>query len=186
MSPAPYNTWYDSTYDAILTMADWSRLDVDVAKKMVCVYGWMPQTIMGIKHVGGRPKWANFAIADLQLALAQASKHFSGLHALDLRTTNIDKLEKRLHRVLQLLLPPLGSVVASKYLHFSAPKFLPMWDRAIRLGREHADTPQGFIDYVRQFKSELAIRKNLRAAMQAYPSNPVRGWDVVNMRRRGV
>jgi hypothetical protein len=184
MSAAPYNTWYDATYDAILGMADWSRLDADVGRKIVCVYSWMPQTIMGIKHKGGRPKWASFSIADVQNTLSTASRPFSTLRTLELIATDIDKIETRLRRVLALTFPPLGSVVASKYLHFSAPKLIPMWDRAIRRARKHPDTPDGFISYMRQFHAELGVPKNLRAANAAYSANPIRGWDVLNMRGR--
>ena len=53
MATAPYNTWYDATYDAILTMANWSVLEKDVPQKVACVFSWMPQTIMGIRHPGG-------------------------------------------------------------------------------------------------------------------------------------
>ena len=184
MSAAPYNTWYDTTYDAIFTMADWSRLDADVPKKIVCVYSWMPQTIMGIKHTGGRPKWGSFSLADVQDALDQAANSFDGIKSLDLIGIDVKKVETSLLKVLKLIFPPFGSVVASKYLHFSAPRLIPMWDSKIRKARHHPDTPQGFISYVREFKAELAVPKNLRAAKAAYPLNLIRGWDIVNMRCR--
>jgi hypothetical protein len=184
MASAPYNKWYDATYGEIATMASWSQLDVDVAKKVVCVYAWMPQTIMGIKHTGGRPKWATFSLARVQKAFTKAATTFDQIKQLELRAADLDEIETSLLRVLKLLFLPLGSVAASKYLHFSAPKLVPMWDRKIRLAQRHSDTPQGFISYMRQFKAELAVPRNLRAATRAYPANPIRGWDMVNMKRR--
>ena len=49
-----YNKWYLDTYDEILKMADWSRFDVEVSRKVVCIFSWMPQTIMGLKAKGGK------------------------------------------------------------------------------------------------------------------------------------
>ena len=186
MTAAPYNTWYDATYDAILTMADWSKLASDVPKKVTCIYAWMPQTIMNTKHQGGRPKWVTYSLSDAEQVLKQAEVSFADLAATqqDLTQFDISRVEPGLLRIFQLLFPLFGSVASSKYLHFSAPKLFPMWDRAIRIARGHRDTSQGFLDYMHQFKKELESQENLVEAQKAYPLNPVRGWDIVNMRNR--
>lgn len=184
MAATPYNTWYDATYDEIFKMADWSKLDVDVPRKVACVFAWMPQTIMGVKHLGGRPKWVTYSPANVQAVLSQAADPFTTVMALDLSQTEIEAIETDVQHVLQLVFPLFGSVASSKYLHFSAPKLIPMWDRNIRISRGYEDTPQGFLSYMRQFKVELAVPANLASARSAYPANAVRGWDIVNMRNR--
>jgi hypothetical protein len=184
MAAAPYNTWYDATYDAIFTMADWSKLNADVPKKVACVYAWMPLTIMGVKHAGGMPKWATYSLPDVQVVLNQAADPFAALTQLDLIQTDIATIEAGLLNVLELVFPLFGSVAASKYLHFSAPRLIPMWDRSIRIAQRHGDSPQGFLSYVRQFKNELSVPENLLAAQRLYSDNSIRGWDIFNMRSR--
>ena len=184
MATLPYNTWYDATYDSIREMANWPELNVDVSRKVTCVFAWMPQTIMGVKHTGGRPKWATFSLAEVQAAVDQAVVSFALLSSFELVNVELAEIKVNLLRVLELMFPPFGTVAASKYLHFSAPGLFPMWDRSIRIARGHQDCPQGFLDYMSQFKAELLVPANLEAARAAYPANPVRGWDVVNMRNR--
>lgn len=184
MATAPYNAWYNDTYDSIFKMANWTTFSADVPKKVVCVYSWMPQTLMGVKHTGGRPKWASFSLNDVQAATRAVDSEFSEIHALTLREVNIDECDRHLRTVISALIQPFGVVAASKYLHFSAPKLFPMWDRSIRLARGHADTVDGFIEYMRAFKVDLLNPANMQAALAQYPANAVRGWDIVNMRNR--
>jgi hypothetical protein len=54
MKTPKYNNWYIDTYESILHVADWSRLERNVPEKMVCIFAWMPQTIMRINAGGGR------------------------------------------------------------------------------------------------------------------------------------
>lgn len=184
MASVPYNTWYDETYDAIFEMADWEKLSADVPKKAVCIYSWMPHSLMGTRHVGGRPKWSCISLNDVETATRKASTDFFGVSTLILQEANIKDCEKYIRTILAALVPLFGTVATSKYLHFSAPRFFPMWDRKIRISRGHDDTVDGYIEYMHAFKAELEVPSNLQAALALYPKNPVRGWDMVNMRGR--
>jgi hypothetical protein len=184
MAPAPYNTWYDSTYEAIFDMATWTVFHADVAKKVACIFAWMPQTIMGVKGRARIPKWASYSHREVCEVLESVSPQFTPLQKLSLLSTAIADIEGGLRPALEATFPLFGSVAASKYLHFSAPQLIPMWDRSIRLSRKHLDSADGFIEYIRLFQAELREPDNLQEARTAYPANPVRGWDIRNMRGR--
>lgn len=184
MASVPYNPWYDETYDAIFEMADWKELPADIPKKIVCIYSWMPHTLMGTKHVGGRRKWSCISLNDVETATRKVSEDFAEVSTLMLQEANIDVCENHICKIFTALIPLFGTVATSKYLHFSAPSFFPMWDRKIRISRGHDDTVDGYIEYMHAFKAELDISSNLQAALSLYPKNPVRGWDMVNMRGR--
>lgn len=184
MATAPYNTWYDATYDAILTMANWSVLEEDVPQKVVCVFSWMPQTIMGISHPGGGRKWAAFDLTAVESRLKEASPLFTPLCDAHLQDATLVDEEQRLLKILGIMFSPFGSVAASKFLHFSVPRYFPMRDRSIRTQRRHPDTPAGFLAYMTAFRKELLEPKNQQSAIVAYPANAIRGWDIVNMRNR--
>jgi hypothetical protein len=180
----PYNPWYEATYEAICEMPHWHRLDQEVPMKMVCVFSWMPQTIMSVNHTGRVPKWTEFGLAAVESRLRQAAPLVADVRNLRLEEAVLAEREASLLALFQLLFLPLGSVAASKLLHFSVPRFFPMWDRGIRLGRGHKDNANGYFEYMAHFQHDLLHQENLEQAVAAYPANPVRGWDIVNMRRR--
>ncbi|MDI2141293.1 MULTISPECIES: hypothetical protein [unclassified Pseudomonas] len=184
MASIPYNIWYDETYDAIFEMANWEELSADIPKKAVCIYSWMPHSLMSTRHVGGRPKWSCVSLNDVESATLKVSKDFSEVSTLTLQEANIKDCENIIHKILTALIPLFGTVATSKYLHFSAPKFFPMWDRNIRISRGHDDTVDGYIEYMQAFKEDLEVPSKLHAALTLYPENPVRGWDMANMRGR--
>ena len=181
----PYNPWYSSTYETILDIANWGRLDAEVDRKIVAIFSWMPQTLMSIRHRGLRFKFEIYTKEHVTESLAPVAGQFgvlqeSRLAEFDLCGSNREILV----RACEVLFPILGTVAGSKYLHFSAPKLIPMWDRKIRLGAGCRDSVEGFMDYVRTFKAELGNECNLQEALREYPNNAVRGWDIVRMKGR--
>jgi len=180
----PYNLWYTWTYEAIPEMADWRNLAADIERKVVTIFAWMPQTIMSIRQKGGGFKHQEFtpqAIGDQLDPLAQA---FTGIAREELRKFDIAKHEEFLLKVCDVLFQFLGSVAGSKYLHFSAPRLFPMWDRSLRIGARFKDSPTGYICYMKQFKTALMDKANEAKALEKHPMNPVRGWDIVCMEQR--
>jgi hypothetical protein len=184
MPTAPYNPWYDATYSAILGMARWEQFEADVPKKVACIFAWMPQTIMSVKHAGGAPRWVYFGPEEVARRFSQAAPIVATLRDLHLGQFVVAEHGAAVESILGILFPPFGSVAASKLLHFSIPKLFPMWDRRIRHRRGHPDSPAGYVAYMKQFRDEIANPANLELASAAYAANPVRGWDVVCMRGR--
>jgi hypothetical protein len=179
-----YNPWYSATYEHILEIAEWARLSADVEKKVVGVFSWMPQTIMSIKAAGGGFRFEQYNATAIAAAVLPFEQDFLRVRELVLTEFDIDANRELVGGVCNALFPIMGSVASSKYLHFSAPKLFPMWDRQIRHARHHQDTVDGFLAYIADFRSELEVEENLKAALQKYPGNPVRGWDIVGMENR--
>jgi len=179
-----YSCWYTHTYDAILQMANWDVFASDAEKKIVCVFSWMPQTIMAVKHKGGRQKKDVYDLRTVSRVMEEAQSSFDSIKHLELMTVDLLDVKTQIRGVCSKLFRLFGSVVASKYLHFSVPRLLPMWDSAIRNERHYKDTPDGYFDYIQQFQNDLAKNENFSRAVAVYPNNPVRGWDIVNMTSR--
>jgi len=179
-----YNPWYCATYEHILEIADWAHLSTDIEKKMVGVFSWMPQTIMAIKTTGRRFRYELYDPDAIANALHQHEDAFLHIRSQVLIEVNLEEHTPLIKAICNTLFPALGSVASSKYLHFSAPTLLPMWDRHIRVARGHEDTVDGFIAYIAEFKEELSDPQNLHAARERYPDNPVRGWDIIGMENR--
>lgn len=186
-----YNRWYTYTYEPILRIADWSELSADVEKKVVAIFSWMPRTIMNISHTdkehpGRKYKCEVFALQSVLEKLVQVSDDFNAIKKCELMKFDFDLPEHtaELKRLCEALFDIFGSVAASKYLHFSAPKLIPMWDLELRKGKGFKDSPDGFIRYMSWFKDQLEDDDNYRAALQRYPDNVIRGWDIICMERR--
>jgi hypothetical protein len=180
----PYNRWYTYTYDHIRRIADWSDLAADVEAKIIAVFSWMRQPIMSIKHSKDSVKHELFTPDSIRAALGNVRGEFDKIKNLELEDFDVHLHEKALEELCDALFPIFGSVAASKYLHFSAPRLLPMWDRKLRLSKGIEDSAFGYIRYMIEFKNELKIEKNHRAAVRQCAENAVRGWDIVCMKRR--
>lgn len=179
-----YNQWYEITYEPIFTMADWQNFNKDLERKLVAIFSWMPQTIMSIKHDKESMKCHHFGKTEFQSAIDSCQSHFDELKGLSLVSADLSVWEKPISEVCGILFPILGSVASSKYLHFSAPYFFPMWDRQIRIKAKFPDSPVGYVSFMQMFKDQMKL--NFKEAKCKYPSNPVRGWDIVCMENRNL
>lgn len=181
-----YNPWYNATYEHIRQIANWALLSADVEKKMVGIFSWMPQAIMPIRAAGGGYRFEQYNAKAIADALRRYDEAFQGIRDAELVDVDIanEANGQVLANICDALFPIMGSVASSKYLHFSAPTLVPMWDRQIRIARNHPDTRDGFLAYVAEFKADLEVPEKLQAALQRYPGNAVRGWDIVGMENR--
>lgn len=179
-----YNPWYMDTYEPILDMANWHNFSADVTKKMVAIFSWMPQTIMAVKHQGNRYKYQVYKVASLIKALQACAEAFENIRNMYLLGEDLRNSENTVIEICSGLFPIMGSVAASKYLHFSAPRFFPMWDSQIRSKGHFKDNPRGYFQYMQSFKSVLQVPENLVRAEEKYSNNPIRGWDIVCMEAR--
>ena len=139
-----YNPWYSATYEPIIRMAKWDEPCEDLEVKVIAIFSWMPQTIMKVKHEGGKYKCELFDVNSLHLALKSCSFHFYTLREKSLISENIHEWKQEIITICKYLFPIFGSVATSKYLHFSIPSFFPMWDSQIRKKAGLGDTPDGF------------------------------------------
>ena len=179
-----YNPWYTISYEPILNIANWHDFCADTEKKIIAIFSWMPQTIMSIKHKGNKFKYELYDNKALSEAVDRSRQAFDAVKNSRLLEFDIDGNAQHLQTLFGALFPILGSVASSKYFHFSAPCLFPMWDRQLRLKQGLDDTPNGYIEYMRRFKRQLADPENSKAALAAYPPNAVRGWDIVCMKNR--
>ena len=179
-----YNPWYTISYEPILDIANWKDYCADTEKKIVAIFSWMPLTIMSIKAKGNKRKYEIYDNKALTVAVKRSRSAFEAVRYNQLLEFDIDKNAHHLKTLCEALFPILGSVAGSKYFHFSAPCLFPMWDRQLRLKEGLDDTPRGYIEYMRRFKTALAKPEKLRAALAAYPANAVRGLDIVFMENK--
>ena len=178
------NHWYEYTYETILGLANWASFDVEVDRKMVGIFSWMPQTVMMLKYKGGRHRCEIFSLTDVQTAATAADVSVFSLDGLTLQDMDIDSHSAMIAAAYDPMMAVLGSVTTSKYLHFSRPHLFPMWDRKIRLSAGFDEDASGYIDFMRQFKTQLEDAENLKNALLYYPKNAVRGWDKIQMENR--
>lgn len=180
------NPWYAFTYEAILDLANWEVLDADVAKKMIGIYAWMPQTLMKLRMPQKRFMCDVYSLQDVASAAKRAIKPMEPLNRITLLDLNFAEYSDQIEGVITPLFDVLGSVAASKYLHFSRPNLFPMWDAMLRKKAEFENSPAGYIQYMHLFKLELGDEENRASAAVKYPSNLIRGWDIVRMEHRYV
>lgn len=154
-----YNHWYEVTYEPILQLAKWNEFNEDVPLKVVSIFSWMPQTIMSIKHSRNQLKHQIYDIEMLINALNIGKGNFYELKALDFLNVNLTEYQSRIEKIVDLLHPIIGTVATSKYLHFSAPKFFPMWDSLIRRSRKLSNNSNGYYQYMESFKKDLNVKK---------------------------
>lgn len=185
---AGYNLWYSATYEPIFEMANWDDFALDIEKKFVCVFAWMPQTIMSILHsrqgsnrVTKAMVYGDDRVREEFQQVESVASLFKGQSLLD-----IDLEDREVQdRVLDLCDPifkVLGSVGGSKYLHFSFPDLFPMWDRKLRKEKRCPDSPFGYLRYLGIVKRALSDETTFQNAQKEYPSNVVRGLDIMWMK----
>jgi len=162
-------------------MADWNDFAKDVGRKVVCIFSWMPQTLMAVSHKGSSKKWEHYSPTTVADALDRVAGSFEKVAASKLLDANIKMLSHDIEIIATALFPAFGPTAASKFLHFSAPTFFPMWDLKIRRHDAFRDSSVEYLRYMRHFQSELMDGGNFAAASSIYPSNPVRGWDIHKM-----
>jgi hypothetical protein len=179
-----YNPWYCATYETILEIATWADLSADIEKKILGIFSWMPQTIMAVRHPGKRFKFEFYTAEGLRDALTPLQERFNAIRKQQLMHFDIPNNTEILEGLCATLFPALGAIGGSKFLHFSAPRLLPMWDRKIRLAGGYDDSGAGYIAYMTAFQHALTVKENRDEAVRRYPSNIVRGWDIVCMERR--
>jgi len=180
----PYNPWYIATYQPILELANWKLLTADIEKKIIAIFSWMPTTVMSVRQGGGGFKWETYNIEAFVSALEHMGESFITIRDLDLLDTDVARSRVAIASLFGALLPLLGAVGASKYVHFSAPRLLPMWDSAIIKAAKFEKSSDSYIKFIMQFQQKLRVPGNLRAAKRRCPDNVVRGWDIVSMERR--
>ena len=139
---------------------------------------------MSIRHSKGSVKHELFSPESIRTALRSVNGGFDKIKNCELKDFDVSLHQKVLEELCHALFPLLGSVAASKYLHFSAPRLLPMWDRKLRQSKGFEDSASGYIRYMIEFKNDLNIDENHRAAVAHCADNVVRGWDIVCMGRR--
>jgi hypothetical protein len=176
------NEWYMHTYNTILDMADWSDVTSEIEKKIVCVFSWMPQGIMNVKDKGEMLKAELYSPADLAASLNDLGNEFQAICGRELQSTAIEDVRTHIQAIWTPLYKVLGASAASKYLHFSIPRLLPMSDRSIR--RHYCGDPRidDYLYYMVLFQKDLKNDVRQQKAREACADNLVRGLDIVNMR----
>ncbi len=181
MKTAKYNNWYIDTYESILHMADWSRFESNVPEKIVCIFAWMPQTIMGINAGGGRKLWEEVSYHRVQEVVADLSDTFEKTKQTDFPSFEpVIPSITILYEGLSSILKPTAS---SKYLHFSHPRLFPMWDNRIRKYFGLVDSAQGYIGLLKKYSEAFHNPVEREETLSHCPSNFVRAYDVYLMKK---
>ena len=187
---AGYNQWYVATYEDILSMANWGDFASDLGRKLVCVFSWMPRAIMNVNHSGSakngnlKLKSKAFGVRSAGEYIRNAASHFEAVRDKELLSVNLADIKEDVLATCSPVFRLLGSVAASKFLHFSCPHLFPMWDSSLRKNAKLRDSPEGYFEYMLLFQSEISLPENQELARGECSHNPVRGWDVCRMKRR--
>jgi len=179
-----YNKWYLDTYDEILKMADWSRFDVEVSRKVVCIFSWMPQTIMGLKAKGGKKLWQQVSLEKVQFVVSGLVSQFEATKSEDFSSYwRVDAQIKKLYSELSII---LRSTAATKYLHFSHPKLFPMWDSEIKRNLGLKDSAEDYLKLIDTYNSKYSDQNLRNIVLKEYPQNFVRAYDIYLMKNRNA
>lgn len=171
---AAYNPWYTLTYEKILGAVPWDDLSADLEIKIALVFSWMPMVIM--RHRETR------TLANVGGVVTNAAVKFGRLPQSELwLIQDLSPYRESISTVFDGLQESLGGVASSKFLHFSRPRFFPMFDRKI------ADIKSGedYFDFMVHIRGKLLASKNQEIAKSKYPANLLRGWDIHLMKNRG-
>jgi len=185
---AGYNPWYSVTYEPIFDMANWDDFTLDINKKFVCIFAWMPRTIMNIPHSGrGQNQvtkamvYDNDRVREEFQQVQPIASFFKGQSLLDIDLED-PEVQDRVLDLCVSIFKVLGRVGGSKYLHFLFPDLFPMWDRGLRTREGCPDSPSGYLRYLRIVKRALSDGTTFQNAQKEYPSNVVRGLDIMWMK----
>jgi hypothetical protein len=139
---------------------------------------------MTIKHSGGWYKYECYTPLKLRTTLRPQEQTFKAIREQELLAFDVQSNNETLEGLCAALFPALGPVAASKFLHFSAPALLPMWDSKLRRAAGYKNSAAGYIAYMTAFQQPLTVKGNREAAKRSYATNIVRAWDIVCMKRR--
>lgn len=182
-----YNQWYNITYETILKMVDWNHFSKDIDKKIVCIFSWMPMSIMNIKtkkESNANLKSQLFNLDDVTNGIVDVEIDFNKISNQLLIKVNLEDIKKEVIKICSTLFKYFGSVASSKYLHFSAPKLFPMWDSNLRISEKLKDNSDGYYEYMKLFRDEIINEDNYKMAIKEFDNNVLRGWDICRMKRR--
>jgi hypothetical protein len=177
------NQWYEGTYDEILHMVPWRTFAAGVPEKLVCIYSWMPQTIMNVKGTATDSRAAIYSPGDVRNGLKPISRLVDRVRGERLLAARIDELARTIERIWMPLNVLLGATAASKYLHFSLPHLFPMCDVETRKIYNQG-RPFNYAAFMAAFREDLLTGHNKRRALALYPRNAIRGWDIHLMMSR--
>ena len=170
-------------------MANWQNLTADLEAKVVCVFCWMPQAIMNVKHSGkdkgSLQKSDLFGVQEAYAHVEAAAPYFETVKTMELLSVDLQDIINEIVGSCEPVFALFGSAAGSKFLHFSSARLFPVWDSTLRKEARLSDSPQGYFQYMELFQRELRNPLNLSHALKEYPGNPVRGWDIHRMRYRG-
>lgn len=177
-----YNTWYLKTYDEILKMADWSKFSDHVPRKIVCIFAWMPQTIMGIKAAGGKKLWEKVSCDDVIQVVTSLEPTFGVTKNKSFHSyANVENNIKKIYSDLVSLLRPTAT---SKYLHFSHPNLFPMWDSKIRKSMGLKDSSGDYTNLIKIYLEMYNDDQKRHEILAEYPNNFIRAYDIYLMKNR--
>jgi hypothetical protein len=177
------NQWYEGTYDEILRMAPWRTFAAGVPEKLVCIYSWMPRTIMNVKGTATESRAAIYSPDDVRNGLKPVGRLVDRVRGYRLLAARIDELAPTIERIWTPLNGLLGATAASKYLHFSLPHLFPMCDVETRK-IYHQHRRFNYATFMAAFREDLLTGQNRRRALALYPRNAIRGWDISLMMSR--
>lgn len=185
---ANYNRWYSETYETILEdMCKWNEFSADLKKKIVCIFAWMPQTIMNVTHSGkGEERETKATVYSLDTVekemekLGEVSGFFKEKHLIN---TDLDShsVKERIESLCKPIFEIFGPSAGSKLLHFSYPSFFIMWDSDLRKDQGCDNSPSGYLEYLKKAKAALKNERTIKAAKNEH-SNLIRGLDVYWMK----
>jgi len=179
-----YNKWYLDTYEVIFRMADWSRFDAEIPQKMICMFAWMPQTIMGLKAEGGKKLWELVSLEKVQSLLSSLALSFEVTKPETFRSHfRVTEQIKNLYSGLSTVLRSTG---ATKYLHFSHPNLFPMWDNEIKKQLVLKGSPEDYVKLIHIYNSEYSDQNRRTEILKEYPANFVRAYDIYLMKNRNA
>ena len=102
-------------------MAPWKNFGSGIEEKLVCIYSWMPRTIMNLNGERNRPRADLYSPEVLTQTMRLIQGEFEKICGHQLLHGDLDEIADSVTKLWTGLEPPLGATAASKYLHFSAP-----------------------------------------------------------------
>lgn len=189
MTDSTYNQWYCHTYEKIRTMARWDTFSADIEAKVICIFSWMPQTILGINHSGkghgAVKKWQEFPrVEDVAEKVREAEAAIKSLDGIQIETADFKSapIVTDVKGAYEALVQPFGATASSKYLHFSCRELFMMWDRGLRSRYKLGDSSDDYVKYLLGAQQVLMNPMIRMAAEMEYPSNVLRGLDIYRMK----
>ena len=179
-----YNKWYLDTYDVIFKMADWSRFDAEIPRKVICIFAWMPQTIMGLKDKGGKKLWESVSEEKMHSLISGLTLSFEITKSETF--LSYGTVTEQIKKLYYGLSTGLRSTATTKYLHFSHPNLFPMWDSEIKKQLNLKDSPEDYVKLIEIYNSKYSDQNLRGEILKEYPPNFVRAYDIYLMKNRNA